>query len=65
MAHAPPPVPAEELEEPTEVGDDELDEEELRRLDESIEESEAQFARGESVSADVALTRMRRILYGG
>ena len=41
----------------------ELDEEELRSLNDALDESAAQFARGEGVPAEIVLAEMRQILY--
>lgn len=43
---------------------DDLNEEELRDLNDAIDESAAQLARGEGIPAEVALAEMRQILYG-
>ncbi len=51
-----------EIDEPA-CNDDDLDEEELLRLDETIDRSDAQIARGETVPFDVVLGDVRRILH--
>jgi hypothetical protein len=53
------------LDEPTahRADGDEMDEEEVARLNDAIDESAAQFARGEGIPAEVVLVEMRRILY--
>lgn len=65
MAHVPGTTAAEQLDEPLdEGGEGELDEEDLRALDEAIDRSDAQIARGETVPFDVVLGDVRRILRG-
>jgi hypothetical protein len=58
MAHAPPA--AEELDEPLD-DEDELDEEDLRKIDAAIDRSDAQIARGRTVPFEVVLEDVRRI----
>lgn len=43
--------------------DNDLDGEELRSLNEALDESAAQFARGEGIPAELVLQEMRQILY--
>jgi hypothetical protein len=62
MAHAPEPTAGEHLDKPLD-DEGELDDEELRAVDEAIDKSDAQIARGETVPFDVVLGDVRRILH--
>jgi hypothetical protein len=62
MAHAPEPTAAEHLDQPLD-DEGELDDEDLRALDEAIDRSDAQVARSETVPFDVVLGDVRRILH--
>ena len=62
MAHAPEPTAAEHLDKPLD-DEGELDDEELRAVDEAIDKSDAQIARGETVPFGVVLGDVRRILH--
>lgn len=62
-ALAPVTATIERLDELADDGDD-LDEEEIRQVEQDIAESDAQIARGEIVSAEAVMANVRRILYG-
>ncbi len=62
--YIPAEVPLEHLAEPIPDGS-ELNEDELRELNDALDESAAQFSRGEGIPVEVVLIEMRQILYGG
>jgi hypothetical protein len=63
MAQASEPTAAEHLDKPLDdQGELDLDDEELRALDEAIDMSDAQIARGETVPFEAVLGDVRRIL---